>query len=55
MKKHIQTKSVIAGALLSAVAVIAIGAAAGDKDRTGWEYKFFVHSSEKIPGALKPN
>jgi hypothetical protein len=52
MKNHIEIKSLVAGALLSAVAFVSIGAV-GDKDRTSWEYKIFIHSSEKIPSGVE--
>jgi len=53
MKNRIQIKSLIAGGLLTAVAIVGAGAVAGDKDRTSWEYKLFIHSSEKIPSGVE--
>jgi hypothetical protein len=52
MKNPIQIKTLVAGALLSAVAFVGIGAV-GDRDRTSWEYKIFIHSSEKIPSGVE--
>jgi hypothetical protein len=53
MKHQIEIKSLVAGALLSAVAILNISAGGGDKDRTSWEYKIFIHSSEKIPSGVE--
>jgi hypothetical protein len=53
MKNHSQIKSLVVGALLTGVAFVGIGAIGGDKDRTSWEYKIFIHSSEKIPSGVE--
>lgn len=53
MKNQIQIKSLIIGTLLAAAAFIGIGAAGGDKERTSWEYKLFIHSSEKLPDGVE--
>jgi len=52
MKNHIQIKSLILGAFLTAAAIVGIGAV-GEKDRTSWEYKLFIHSSEKLPTGVE--
>lgn len=52
MKNQIQIKSLIVGALLAATAIVGIGAL-GEKDRASWEYKLFIHSSEKLPTGVE--
>jgi hypothetical protein len=53
MKSQIPIKSLITGALLTSIAILSMGAVSGDKDRTSWEYKLFIHSSEKIPSGVE--
>jgi hypothetical protein len=52
MKNQIQIKSLIVGAIVTVAAFVGIGAV-GDKDRTSWEYKLFIHSSEKLPTGVE--
>lgn len=52
MKNQIHIKSLVVGALVTIAAFVGMGAV-GDKDRTSWEYKLFIHSSEKLPTGVE--